>query len=47
MGLSHPNIVRCREAFVADGALCIVMEYCSEGEPWVESDVEGVKLRPG
>lgn len=32
MELNHPNIVRCHEAFVADGTLCIVMDHCSEGE---------------
>ncbi|XP_011606950.1 serine/threonine-protein kinase Nek3 [Takifugu rubripes] len=31
-GMKHPNIVAFREAFEADGLLCIVMEYCSGGD---------------
>uniref|UniRef100_A0A3Q4A8X6 Protein kinase domain-containing protein n=1 Tax=Mola mola TaxID=94237 RepID=A0A3Q4A8X6_MOLML len=30
--MKHPNIVAFREAFQADGLLCIVMEYCSGGD---------------
>ncbi|XP_071353129.1 serine/threonine-protein kinase Nek3 [Trachinotus anak] len=30
--MKHPNIVAFREAFEADGLLCIVMEYCSGGD---------------
>jgi len=29
--LKHPNIVSCKESFIEDGKLCIVMDYCSEG----------------
>jgi NIMA (never in mitosis gene a)-related kinase len=37
MALNHPNIVRCTECFTHTSApgrqtLCIVMDYCSEGE---------------
>ncbi|KAF5839493.1 kinase-like domain-containing protein [Dunaliella salina] len=32
MALNHPNIVRCVECFVANSKLCIVMDYCSEGD---------------
>lgn len=31
MALDHPNVVRCYEAFVAEGRLHIVMDYCTEG----------------
>ncbi|XP_017271760.1 serine/threonine-protein kinase Nek3 isoform X2 [Kryptolebias marmoratus] len=30
--MKHPNIVAFREAFEADGLLCIVMEHCSGGD---------------
>ena len=30
--LNHTNIVSCVESFRAAGKLCIVMDYCSEGE---------------
>lgn len=30
---NHPNVVRCKETFTEAGRLCIVMEYCSEGQP--------------
>lgn len=30
--LHHPNVVSCKEAFVSAGKLCILMDYCSEGE---------------
>ncbi|XP_013868214.1 serine/threonine-protein kinase Nek3 [Austrofundulus limnaeus] len=30
--MKHPNIVAFREAFEADGLLCIFMEYCSGGD---------------
>ncbi|XP_078140400.1 serine/threonine-protein kinase Nek3 [Centroberyx gerrardi] len=30
--MKHPHIVAFREAFEADGHLCIVMEYCSGGD---------------
>lgn len=30
--LHHPNVVSCKEAFVTGGKLCILMDYCSEGE---------------
>ena len=30
--LNHPNVVRCKETFTDSGRLCIVMEYCSEGQ---------------
>jgi serine/threonine protein kinase len=30
--LSHPNIVGCRESFVHGGSLCIIMDYCSQGD---------------
>ncbi|KAK1900506.1 Serine/threonine-protein kinase Nek3, partial [Dissostichus eleginoides] len=30
--MKHPNIVTFREAFEADGLLCIVMEFCSGGD---------------
>ncbi|XP_039985867.1 serine/threonine-protein kinase Nek3 isoform X2 [Xiphias gladius] len=30
--MKHPNIVAFREAFEADGLLCIVMEYCRGGD---------------
>ena len=30
--LHHPNVVSCKEAFVTAGKLCILMDYCSEGE---------------
>ncbi|KAM4627422.1 serine/threonine-protein kinase Nek3 isoform 2-T2 [Polymixia lowei] len=30
--MKHPNIIAFREAFEADGHLCIVMEYCSGGD---------------
>ncbi|KAK9822923.1 hypothetical protein WJX74_005108 [Apatococcus lobatus] len=29
---NHPNVVRCKETFTDSGKLCIVMEYCSEGD---------------
>ena len=29
--LNHPNIVGCLESFRAQGKLCIVMDFCSEG----------------
>jgi len=32
MALNHPNIVRCVECFIANSKLCIVMDWCSEGE---------------
>ncbi len=32
MALKHPNIVRCIECFTAQSKLCIVMDWCSEGE---------------
>lgn len=32
MALNHPNIVRCVECFTFNNKLCIVMDYCSEGE---------------
>jgi serine/threonine protein kinase len=32
MALKHPNIVSCKECFVHQSKLCIVMDYCSEGE---------------
>ncbi|CAG12784.1 unnamed protein product, partial [Tetraodon nigroviridis] len=31
-GMKHPNIVAFREAFEADGLLCVIMEYCSGGD---------------
>lgn len=37
MALNHPNIVRCSEAYTYQNKLCIVMDYCSEGQlhaPW-------------
>lgn len=39
MALDHPNIVRCHEAFVSEGKLCIVMDYCSQGEPAQKASV--------
>ncbi|DBB05985.1 TPA: hypothetical protein ACH3X3_009975 [Trebouxia sp. C0006] len=30
--LHHPNVVSCKEAFVTGGKLCILMDYCSEGD---------------
>lgn len=30
--LHHPNIVSCYESFIANGKLCIVMDYCSGGD---------------
>ena len=35
--LNHPNIVRSVECFTSQNKLCIVMEWCSEGETalWV------------
>ncbi len=32
MALSHPNIVRCLECFTHQSKLCIVMDWCSEGD---------------
>ena len=32
MALKHPNIVRCLECFTHANKLCIVMDYCSEGD---------------
>lgn len=31
--LNHSNIVSCVESFRAQGKLCIVMDFCSEGKP--------------
>ena len=31
--LHNSNIVSCIESFRHQGKLCIVMDYCSEGEP--------------
>jgi hypothetical protein len=33
MALDHPNIVRCSACFVNPTKVCIVLDYCSEGEP--------------
>jgi NIMA (never in mitosis gene a)-related kinase len=30
--LKHPNIVRYRDNFLAEGWLCIVMDYCEGGD---------------
>jgi NIMA (never in mitosis gene a)-related kinase 1/4/5 len=30
--LKHPNIVSYRESFLTGSSLCIVMDYCSEGD---------------
>eukprot|EP00892_Ulva_mutabilis_P004300 jgi/Ulvmu1/2241/UM013_0088.1 len=30
--LQHPNIVSCHESFIEGTTLCIVMDYCSEGD---------------
>uniref|UniRef100_A0A061QR26 non-specific serine/threonine protein kinase n=1 Tax=Tetraselmis sp. GSL018 TaxID=582737 RepID=A0A061QR26_9CHLO len=30
--LKHPNIVSCQETFLERGILCIIMDYCSEGD---------------
>ncbi|GLC38425.1 hypothetical protein PLESTB_001579500 [Pleodorina starrii] len=32
MALNHPNIVRCLECFTHLNKLCIVMDWCSEGD---------------
>jgi serine/threonine protein kinase len=32
MALDHPNIVRCSACFVNPTKVCIVLDYCSEGE---------------
>ncbi|KAG2486399.1 hypothetical protein HYH03_014976 [Edaphochlamys debaryana] len=32
MALNHPNIVRCMECFTHLNKLCIVMDWCSEGD---------------
>eukprot|EP00879_Flechtneria_rotunda_P025140 GHRR01026700.1.p1 GENE.GHRR01026700.1~~GHRR01026700.1.p1 ORF type:complete len:361 (+),score=125.75 GHRR01026700.1:367-1449(+) len=32
MALKHPNIVRCKECFTSAQKLCIVMDWCSEGD---------------
>ncbi|KAJ9525273.1 hypothetical protein QJQ45_020808 [Haematococcus lacustris] len=32
MALNHPNIVRCTECFTHQSKLCIVMDWCSEGD---------------
>ena len=32
MALKHPNIVRCLECFTHANKLCIVMDWCSEGQ---------------
>ncbi|KAG2424095.1 hypothetical protein HXX76_014770 [Chlamydomonas incerta] len=32
MALNHPNIVRCIECFTHMNKLCIVMDWCSEGD---------------
>ncbi len=32
MAMKHPNIVRSFECFMHQNKLCIVMDYCSEGE---------------
>lgn len=32
MALNHPNIVRCLECFTHMNKLCIVMDWCSEGD---------------
>jgi serine/threonine protein kinase len=32
LALKHPNIVRCKECFTSGSKLCIVMDWCSEGE---------------
>ncbi|CAD2099267.1 NIMA related kinase 2, putative [Plasmodium vinckei brucechwatti] len=29
---SHPFIVKYKEAFIEDGALCVAMDYCSKGD---------------
>eukprot|EP00882_Tetradesmus_deserticola_P031878 GHRQ01036057.1.p1 GENE.GHRQ01036057.1~~GHRQ01036057.1.p1 ORF type:complete len:156 (+),score=22.39 GHRQ01036057.1:430-897(+) len=44
LALKHPNIVRCKECFPSGSKLCIVMDWCSEGEqrcicsaaPWLQ-----------
>ncbi|CAG9466562.1 unnamed protein product [Pedinophyceae sp. YPF-701] len=30
--LRHPNVVNCTESFLSAGKLCIVMEWCQEGD---------------
>lgn len=30
--LKHPNIVSYRESFLSGGSLCIIMDYCSQGD---------------
>ena len=30
--LAHPNIVTCTESFIAGGKLCIVMDFCENGD---------------
>ncbi|WIA14899.1 hypothetical protein OEZ85_001614 [Tetradesmus obliquus] len=32
LALKHPNIVRCKECFTSGSKLCIVMDWCSEGD---------------
>ena len=32
MALNHPNIVRCKGCFSNGSKLCIIMDWCSEGE---------------
>uniref|UniRef100_UPI0037E7E7CE NIMA-related kinase 12 n=1 Tax=Semicossyphus pulcher TaxID=241346 RepID=UPI0037E7E7CE len=40
-GLEHPHIVRCSDAFVSDGFICIVMNYCDGGT--LDDKVKGRK----
>lgn len=30
--LHHPNVVECKESFIDDRKLCIVMDYCAQGD---------------
>lgn len=38
--LNHPNIVRCVECFTHQSKLCIVMDWCSEGEAFIKEERE-------
>ncbi len=34
--LSHPNIVKYYESFVANGVVSIIMEYAEQGKPAIK-----------
>ncbi|NXP03415.1 NEK3 kinase, partial [Thinocorus orbignyianus] len=44
--MKHPNIVAYKESFEADGHLCIVMEYCDDGDLMQKIKNQGQNLFP-